>query len=276
MHVESDFFIVGVDADLRKHRCENALQTVHIEYEIEQFVERKTFADVSAVGVLHESLLALAVRISVERRKRFEFSLVGDESVRCACIVVNNQTEVDFDDVRIGHLGVVTSVIAVFRFNELVAVFVVSLALVSCLFVVCEKNELIVASDTFLRFFADCRICVALRTRCNVDVFNAHAECDEFAVNVNVYCDRRVELQVNADGNVEVEFFDDVRNVELVSVLIIAIVVGRKSRNKSYEDVLHNECADFAVRDIENELHLLVRAVCDDFVRCDGRTVLND
>ena len=195
--------------------------------------------------------------------------MVGDESVSCACIEVNDQTEVNFDDVRIGQLGVVTSVIAVFRFDELVADFVVSLALVSCLFLVCEKDELIVASDTLLRFFADCRICATRRSGCNVDVFNAHAECDEFAVNVNVYCDRRVELQVNADGNVEVEFFDDVRNIRTA-------VFRRECRNKSYEDVLHNECADFAVRDIENELHLLVRAVCDDFVRCDGRTVFND
>ncbi len=213
LHVKADFFVVGIDADLRKHRCENALQTVHIEDKVEQFVECETFADVSAVGILHEPLLVAAVRISIERRNCFERSLVGDESVRCACVVVNDQTEVDFDDVRIGHLGVVTSVIAVFRFDKRVADFVVSLAFVSLLFVVCEKNELVVASDTLLRFFANCRVCVALCAGCNVDVADAYAECDEIAVKIDVDCDRRVELQINSDGNVEVEFLDNRRDV---------------------------------------------------------------
>ncbi len=39
---------------------------------------------------------------------------------------------------------------------------------------------------------------------------------------------------------------------------------------------MHNEYAEFAVRDVENELHFLVRAVYRDFVRCRGSTALND
>ncbi len=82
-------------------------------------------------------------------------------------------------------------------------------------------------------------------------------------------------MQINADGDVEVEFFDDFGNVKVAAAFFA--VVLRESRNKPDKDVLHDECAEFAVRDVEDELHFLVRIDCVDVVCSRGRVAaLND
>ena len=179
-----EFFVVGVDADLRKHRIENALQAVHSENEIEQFVECETVTDITSVVVLHESAVVVE-RISVLRREGFESLLVRDENVRRACIVVYDKTEVKSDNMRFLKSFIVTSVCAVVRFDVFSrGVKSVSVALVGALFGFCKFDELVDTLASLVLYRAVCAVFVF--AGCDVDIADIHAECDEFAVNVDI------------------------------------------------------------------------------------------
>ena len=206
-HVKTYFLVVGVDSDLRKHCCKHVFQTVHAENDVEQFVKFKTFADIMSVVVLHESVVIHVERVSVLGRERFERLCVVNVHVSGACIVVYNEAEVERNDVRVVEFPIISSEIAVRRFDVLAvhkAVFLAREGRVG------DFDEFV---DTLFRFCIDGVESVTALARCEIDVVDAHAEREEITVDIDVDCDRRIELQIDADGDVEVEFFDDGCNV---------------------------------------------------------------
>ena len=127
---------------------------------------------------------------------------------------------------------------------------------------VCARDELVVFCDDCLgHFFVNGSERIACVAGCKVDCLDADAESNEIAVEIDVYRKRRFELQINVNGYIEVELFEDVRNVRS------AFSARRQRRDESDDDVLHHEHADLAVRDVENDLHLLVRAHFGCFTR---------